>query len=135
MKFLIAWVLFLAPVLSYAQTNKLQEKDYSDYIQQLIGGEREYKVHSGRVDLLTEEYAFEIEWAGKWKESIGQSLWYALQTNRKPGIILIRRSSNEYKYFQMLNSTLEFSGLNDKIKVFLFPDDFEDLIKQSPKIK
>lgn len=128
MKIVVFWLLFVVPFFSFAQ-NGLHEQDYADYIQHLIGGEREYSVHSGRVDLVTEEYAYEIEWADNWKEAIGQCLWYALQTNLKPGIILIRQSPEDYKYFQMLNSALEFGGLDNKIKVLLFPDDFEDLIK------
>lgn len=130
MKLQIIWVLLIAPFFLFAQKSKLQERDYADYIQQLIGGEREYSVYSGRVDLVTEDFAYEVEWARNWKESIGQSLWYALQTKLKPGIILIRESPKEYKYFQMLNSTLEFSGLEDKIKVLIFPDDFEELIQR-----
>lgn len=127
-KYLIICLLLL-PSFSFTQNN-LSERDYADYIQRLIGGEREYSVYSGRVDLVTEDFAYEIEWAKNWKESIGQSLWYALQTKLKPGIILIRESPKEYKYFQMLNSTLQFSGLEDKIKVLIFPDDFEDLIQR-----
>lgn len=130
MKFKIIGVLFMAPFFLFAQKNHLQEQDYSDYIQQLIGGEREYHVYGGRVDLVTEDFAFEIERAKNWKEAIGQSLWYALQTKLKPGIILIRENAKEYRYFQMLNSTLQFSELDDKIKVLLFPDDFDELIQR-----
>ena len=31
--------------------------------------------------------AWEIDWAPKWAEAIGQSLYYAQLTERKPGII------------------------------------------------
>lgn len=130
MKLQIIGVLLIAPFFLFAQKNQLHERDYADYIQQLIGGEREYSVYSGRVDLVTDDFAFEIEWAKNWKEAIGQSLWYAMQTKLNPGIILIRESPKEYKYFQMLNSTLQFSGLEDKIKVLIFPDDFEDLMNK-----
>jgi hypothetical protein len=43
----------------------------------------------GYVDCLSPEYAIEVEWAQHWAEAVGQSLYYASATNRKPGIILL----------------------------------------------
>ena len=77
------------PFLLSAQLSDFSEKEISDYIQSLIGGQREVSVAGGRVDLIQNDIAFEIEWANNWKESIGQSLFYSLQTNKKAGIILI----------------------------------------------
>lgn len=42
-----------------------------------------------RVDCLTDEYAVEVDFAEKWAEAIGQALFYALKTGKKPGIVLI----------------------------------------------
>jgi hypothetical protein len=47
----------------------------------------------GYVDCLDDEYAIEVEWAEHWAEAVGQSLYYAAATNRKPGIILLCRES------------------------------------------
>jgi len=44
-----------------------------------------------RVDLLSDEYAIEVDWAPKWAESIGQSVHYGLLTGRKPAVILLLR--------------------------------------------
>ena len=44
-----------------------------------------------RVDLLGEDYAWEVDWSHKWAEAIGQSLYYAEMTGRKPGVILLTR--------------------------------------------
>ncbi len=46
-----------------------------------------------RVDILTDNYAYEVDWAPKWAESIGQSLYYAELTDKKPGIILLSKRS------------------------------------------
>ena len=128
--FLFALSLFTQ---AYGQTDNWHENDYSDYIQVLIGGEREQSVESGRVDLVTEEYAFEVEWANKWKHSIGQSIWYGLQTNKKPGIILLMRSKEDYKYFIQLNTALNYANLSDQIQVYLFPNDFQEMIESDKK--
>ena len=47
----------------------------------------------GQVDCLSPEYAIEVEWAEKWAEAVGQSLYYADATARKPGIILLCEKS------------------------------------------
>jgi len=62
MNWFISFVIaLLVPFIGSSQT----EKEYADYIQGLIGGQREVSVASGRVDLMTKEYAFEIERAAK----------------------------------------------------------------------
>lgn len=51
---------------------------------------REVPTKSGaRIDCLNLEYAIEIDWTEKLAEAIGQSLDYAHETGRKPGVILI----------------------------------------------
>ena len=47
----------------------------------------------GYVDCLSPDYAIEVEWAHHWAEAVGQSLYYAGATNRKPGIILLCEQS------------------------------------------
>jgi len=112
----------LVPSVASSQT----EAQYSDYIQSLIGGQREVSVPSGRVDLLTKEYAFEIQGAAKWKVSIGQSLGYALNTNKKLGIILLLKSESEFKCAHKLNSALQYAGLDSSIVlVYIYPNDFQ----------
>ena len=120
---ILLFLLFLGNLS--AQISNYSEKEISIYIQSLIGGEREVSVPSGRVDLIHDNVAYEIDWANKWKESIGQALWYAQQSNKQPGIILILKSESDYKYFLQLNSSLNYAGLNEKFKVLLFPTDFE----------
>lgn len=82
------------------------------------------KVHGGRVDILTDELAIEVDWAPKWKESIGQALWYGLQTGKQAGIILILKEADDYRYFVQLNSALDHGGLSGKIKTWVYPNDF-----------
>jgi len=120
--------LFLLLSLVYF-TNVLigqNERDIVSVIQSSIGGVCEYVTtdHS-RVDLLTNTHAYEVDFASKWKESIGQSLWYAIQTNKKAGIILILESKTDFKYVQKLQSTIDFNGLSSLIDVKIYPTDFQ----------
>ena len=121
----ILFVLLLLGPPAFGQWEEYSEKEISNYIQTLIGGQREVTVPSGRIDLLHDSTAYEIEWANNWKEAVGQCLWYAQQTNTNPGIILIVQDKKKYKYYLQLNSTLRYANLDHRIKVFIFPRDFE----------
>lgn len=61
-----------------------------------LNGSPEYTLFDkSRVDILTKTHAIEVEWAPKWKEAIGQALFYAALTDQKPGIVLLCRKTPE----------------------------------------
>jgi len=53
-----------------------------------------------RCDMLTDDgrFAVEVDWAMKWAEGIGQSLYYAECTNREPALLLLLKKSADRKY-------------------------------------
>jgi len=51
-----------------------------------------------RVDCLTKELAFEFDFAKKWYEAIGQSLYYSMKTDREAGIYLIVNTLEDNRY-------------------------------------
>lgn len=115
----------LLPTITSAQ--KIKEKTFTKRIAEKLGGKLEVGVQSGRVDILNETHAIEVEFARKWKNSIGQALWYGIQTGKQPGIVLILENSRkDYKYTVQLQSTLTAFGLQDSIKVWLWPNDFQE---------
>lgn len=125
---ILSFILFAG--FNVQSQSKISEKNYSLYIQSLIGGQREVSIPNGRIDIVTNEYAIEIEKASNWKESIGQALWYALNTNKKPAIILILESESDYKHLIQLQTTIDYGKLTETITVFAFPNDFEELIEK-----
>jgi len=64
-----------------------------------------------RCDCLTDINAVEADFADKWYEAIGQSLYYGLQTGKHPGVLLIIESNDYFKYWIRLNSTIQHFGL------------------------
>lgn len=66
-----------------------------------------------RVDCLAKDYAIEFDFAKKWAEAIGQSLYYSKMTGKKPAIALILTSITDYRYLKKIER------LDNDIKVFL----------------
>ena len=95
--------LAIVAVVTCAQNaqaqEKIDERGWSEIINKTeFAGETEYFLPDNmRADIVTETHAYEVEWASKWKESIGQALYYAIHTERKPGVILLCNSSAKDK--------------------------------------
>lgn len=72
-----------------------------------LEGEVEVRLKDAtRVDCLTEEYAFEVDYAPKWAESVAQTLHYANMTGKKPAIAIIVKSEKDIKYMVRLANVL-----------------------------
>ncbi|MBO8430359.1 hypothetical protein IAC76_03140 [Spirochaetes bacterium] len=77
-------------------------------------GKREFVLWDNtRVDCLTKDYAIEFDFAKKWAESIGQALYYAKMTGKKPAVTLILTQLEDYKYVKRIER------LDNGIKIFL----------------
>ncbi|MDD3477192.1 MAG: hypothetical protein PHI38_10015 [Sulfurimonas sp.] len=78
------------------QSVKKNEKYYQSKMCQELGGKMEYILtDKTRVDCLTNEYAIEVDFAQKWAEAIGQSLYYAHMTGKRPAIGFIVGDGDE----------------------------------------
>ena len=92
---------------------KLTEKDY---VNMYCTGIKEYVLaDKTRVDCLTDEYAIEFDFAKKWAESIGQSLYYSKKTGKKPAVAIITDGEKDLKYIQRIKDT------DEEIKIFEIP--------------
>ena len=108
--FILFLLFFQIPALS---SNVHLEKEYQRIWCAKNSGKLEYKLpDSTRVDCLTQEYAIEFDFAPKWAESVGQSLYYAICTNRKPAIVLILENGlKDYKYLNRLLVIAKLYGI------------------------
>lgn len=95
-------------VVAQTEQPKLRETDWSkriaaDFRAQGTPAETEFVCPDGsRVDVLTPDYAYEVEWghSGKFKEAIGQAVLYGILTNRPPGIILLVDDKSQVDYLR-----------------------------------
>ena len=82
------------------ESSKYKEKEYVDAY---CKGQTEVKLQDKtRVDCLTDEYAIEFDWGYKWAESIGQSLYYAKMTGKKPAVAIIMKSPKDERYIKRI---------------------------------
>lgn len=83
---------------------RLRETEWSAKLAEDIeGAQTEFRLPDGsRVDILTDETAWEVEWSDKWEEAIGQSSFYGIATNRKPGVWLLLRGDHDEDYLRCL---------------------------------
>lgn len=83
-------------ILALAGALLSSEADYRDHICGAAGWQMEMKMPNGtKADCVSDTHAIEVEFAHKWAESIGQSLNYAAETGKTPGIVLICKRGTE----------------------------------------
>jgi len=108
------WVIVLF-VLAFNKVSSAGHLNPEKYYQQQWcehRGQMEVALPDGtRVDCLTQTSAVEMDFAPKWTEAIGQSLYYSLQTGKRAGIVLIMESEKDVKYLIRMNSTIKHFGL------------------------
>lgn len=71
-----------------------------------------------RVDCLTDTEAVEFDFANKWAECIGQSLYYGISTNKTPACALIIEQEKDKRYIERLQTVADKLG----IKVYIISD-------------
>lgn len=64
-----------------------------------------------RCDILTEDYAMEVDFAHKWAEAIGQSLNYARLTGKRAGIVLIMKKNKDEHHLDRVLKIIESYSL------------------------
>lgn len=101
---IIILLVSLSLIACNGKEKKFNEKHYQTELCNKLGGEMEVVLKDKtRVDCLTDEYAIEVDFAKKWAEGIGQSLYYAEMTGKKPAIGLIMIKDSDSRYLKRLN--------------------------------
>ncbi len=106
--------------LSVGAQEKKYEKDYQEAWCSGKGVTEFVLSDKTRVDCLTDTHAIEFDWAKKWAEAIGQSLYYSVATNKKAGIVIILKSEKDKKHLTKLYSVIEHNKI--EIDVWVIED-------------
>jgi len=89
MKIFILLIIISISVQAKYHKHKHLEKWYQQKCSKTLNGIQEYRIKGVRIDILTKDYAIEVDFAQKSYEGLGQSLYYSIISNKKPGLILI----------------------------------------------
>jgi len=120
-------LIILLTILIIQSSHALENEDY--YNRKFCtqeSGQAEYKLPDrSRVDCLTDTHAYEADWADGLKvyESIGQSLYYAAETGKQPGILLLVRKKNSDKHIRKVRRVIESWSLPIKLVIKDVQDD------------
>ncbi len=75
-----------------------------DFVAQFCharGGQIEKSLPNGmRADCITKEHVIEGDFARKWKEAFLQAQHYAIEADRRAGILLILENENDKVYIE-----------------------------------
>jgi len=129
MRALIATLVWVSTCIAapLAPDVKKDETYYSERLAQQIHGKAEHRLFDGsRVDIVTDTYAIEVDWAHKslkWAEAIGQARYYARVTGKRPGVVLLRRFSRDETERANIHKCIIAAG--DDVRVWVV--DIEDV--------
>ena len=110
MKYIFLMLLILCSSLSAKRLNP--ESYYQVIAAKILNAETEVILSDGsRADIISTSHAIEVDWSKKWTEGVSQSLWYAFQTNKKAGLILIIKDETDTKEVIKVNSLINHYDL------------------------
>ena len=106
-------ILFLLIFLGITPAYSFLEKDYQNVWCGINNGKTEVMLpDKARVDCVTQTHAVEFDFAKKWGESIGQSLYYASVLNKSPGVVLIMENPDkDSRYLKRLETVAQKYGI------------------------
>ncbi|MGE4545822.1 MAG: hypothetical protein AB7D06_17155 [Pedobacter sp.] len=107
----ILFLKLLFPSMTYAKHLK-PERAYQEQWCSEAQGVTEYLLPDRtRVDCLTSTHAIEFDFAAKWAEAIGQSLYYGSCTDKTPGVVLILEYPSDKRYLDRLQPIATQHGI------------------------
>ena len=105
-------ILMLVTIVFSSAAHLHHERYYQERFCTLVHGELEHRLPDGtRIDCLTPIYAFEVDFGHKAFESIGQALYYAMISGKRPGIVLIRETRRDDRYIERIKPLAKKYGI------------------------
>jgi hypothetical protein len=108
---LLLLLIFTSFALSF-QLTKQRESYYQKKFAGIMNGKMEVVLDDlARVDIVTDTFAIEVDFADKWSQSVGQSLYYADKLNKKAGILLVVNGHLDDRYVKRLMAVAYKHGI------------------------
>lgn len=121
--------------LTFDLPSGAKESFWRDELARRWGGRTEQVVNGGRVDVLTDREAVEVEFPGKWHEGLGQVLHYASETGKQGVLAIVVYARSEGNLLLKTRQRLELIDKqcreNGLRLVVLFPNRGEEFAHSS----
>jgi hypothetical protein len=98
-------LLLFVLLLSTASTCSNRKIHFKKIFSQYINGKIDVPLDISKsfiVDIVSDTFAIDVEFAPRWAMSIGHSLYGATKLNKKAGILLITYKNNANEYLPIL---------------------------------
>jgi len=95
----------LVPIIKLSLNADAPEKDWTNALAKIMNGQSEVQVDRGRVDVMTDTYAIEIDFLKKWHEGLGQAIHYGDESIRIGVLALIDKNNTppDLEHLKLLN--------------------------------
>jgi hypothetical protein len=88
----LLWLSLYGIVHSVNVAIAADEREIVENIAAKYKAQSEVTLDDGsRCDMVSDTHAWEVDWAPKWAEGVGQSLHYSSLTGKRPGVVLLTR--------------------------------------------
>lgn len=101
----------LLPQVPLPVPRDAHEKEWIASLASTISGKSEVAVDFGRADVITENYAIEVDFIPKWKEGLGQALHYSSVTHLIPVLALIAKDQPDDKLLGQIEMLCTSKGV------------------------
>jgi len=102
---------FLLPVVQVPVDPDASESDWAESLAAVISGRTEVATDYGRVDVVTDRFAIEVDRLAKWHEAIGQATHYSETTQKRPAIALIVLRTDNTTKLELIEETCTTKGI------------------------
>ena len=117
----------LVPTIRLPVAVTAAEVEWTAALAKAIQGNAEVKVAYGRVDVMTDQYAIEVDFLTKWKEGLGQAIHYADVSERTPVLAIVMTEPRDETLLRQIERLTASKGVRLVLLTPTTSDDQEDV--------
>jgi hypothetical protein len=102
---------YLLPVIDLPISADAPESHWSEALAAVLGGQTEVATQYGRVDVMTDRFAIEVDRLAKWHEAIGQASHYSHTSNKRAAAAIIILPTDSLEKIPLIEETCLSKGI------------------------
>jgi hypothetical protein len=102
---------YLLPVIDLPVSPDAPESHWSEALAAALGGQTEVSTQHGRIDVVTDKFAIEVDRLAKWHEAIGQAIHYAHTSQKRAAAAIIILPTDTLEKIPLIEETCISKGI------------------------